>query len=84
MGGMTDVALTSRTQRRGALPIETRVVLLEQDVDDVDLYHANVNEKLDGLSSQNNQILKWLVVGAITFAGSAAMLALNLATGTVR
>lgn len=82
---MTDGAmLVTRTQKRNMLPMETRVVLLEQDVDEVETYHDEVSAKLDTLASQNTQILKWLVAGAITFAGSAAMLALNLATGVVR
>lgn len=82
---MTDGAmLVTRTQKRNMLPMETRVVLLEQDVDEVETYHDEVSAKLDTLASQNTQILKWLVAWAITFAGSAAMLALNLATGVVR
>lgn len=78
-----DIAF-SRTQKRAAMPLETRVVLLEQDVDEVDSYHESVNVKLDHLSGQNTQILVWLIGGALTFGVSAALLALNLATGVVR
>lgn len=81
MGPMTTPASSevfSRTQKRGNLDIATRVILLEGDVDLIDTFHAGISDALDRVETGQNSILKWLVIGAITFGFSAMLGALDL------
>ncbi len=61
-----------RSQRRDSYDDHTRVTLLEDDADTMEAMIRAASDKLD-------TIIKWLVVGAISFSTTAILLGVNIA-----
>lgn len=63
-----------RRERRKDYSDAVRMSLLEDDADGTEVRQNRIEAKLDA-------ILRWLVVGAVTFASSAVLLGIQVAQG---